>query len=405
MKHLKKELILPNGTRIENRIAKSAMSENLANKNNEPTLAIVKAYEKWSKSGTGLLITGNVMVDPRALGEPRNIVVEDRRNFDILQQWAATATGTGTHLWAQINHPGRQALEQINKHLVAPSAVPLKVAGRKNASKKIPKALTETEIYEIIQRYANTAAILKDAGFTGVQIHGAHGYLVNQFLSPLSNIRQDKWGGSIENRARFVLEILRSIRKTVGKDFPIGIKLNSADFQRGGFTEEESMEVVKMLSTEGIDLIEISGGNYEAPAMIGKESTQKREAYFMDYVEKAKLITDVPLILTGGFRTVSFMDEAVASNKLDMVGIARPFCVYPDLANDIFNGVRESFPIKIQTTGVGAIDQHMELIWYEAQIWRLSGGKQPKPELGAWSVFFKYMKFLIQQVSRKSKRG
>jgi 2,4-dienoyl-CoA reductase-like NADH-dependent reductase (Old Yellow Enzyme family) len=254
---LQQELLLPNGTLLPNRIAKSAMSENLSNKHHEPTQVLINAYKKWAQSGAGLLITGNIMIDSKALGEPRNVVVENRESLKLLKAWADSTKGTPTQLWAQINHPGRQAMEQINRELKAPSAVPLQLRGRKSATQKIPQALTEVEILEIIEAFGRTSLILKEAGFSGVQIHGAHGYLVSQFLSPHANIRTDQWGGNLANRSRFVVEVYRNIRKQVGPNFPIGIKLNSADFQQGGFSEEESMEVVKILSAEGIDLIEI----------------------------------------------------------------------------------------------------------------------------------------------------
>ena len=396
---LEEEMILPNGSTLKNRIAKSAMSENLSNKNNEPTPLLIEVYKKWAQSGAGLLITGNIMIDSKAIGEPRNVVVENRKNFEMLKEWAESVKGTNTHLWAQINHPGRQAMEPINRDLKAPSAVPLKSGGRKDGSKKIPIALNESQILAIIEAFGNTANILKDAGFSGVQIHGAHGYLVSQFLSPYSNIRSDKWGGSLENRARFVIEVYRKIRARVGKSFPIGIKLNSADFQKGGFSEEESMEVVKILSKEGIDLIEISGGTYEAPAMMGKrkKSTIKREVYFMDYIEKARKITTTPLMLTGGFRTTSIMKDAIASNQLDIIGIARPFTVYPNIGNEIFNKSRINFNTKIKKTGVKGIDGAMNIIWYESQIKRLGKGKVPKPDLNPWLVFIKYSWLILEK--------
>ena len=297
------------------------------------------------------------------------------------------------HLWTQINHPGRQAMEQINSELMAPSSIPLQFGGRKKVSKKIPKTLNESEILSIIEAFGYTAKILKKAGFTGVQIHGAHGYLVSQFLSPKTNIREDKWGGSIENRSRFVVEVLRKIREKVGAEYPIGIKLNSSDFQKGGFSEEESMKVIKILSEGGIDLIEISGGTYEAPAMMGKRnsSTEQREAYFIDYIEKARKITKTPLMLTGGFRTVSAMQEAILSDKLDIIGLARPFALYPNLANDIFNSLKNSFNAQIKKTGIKFIDASMNIIWYEAQIKRLGKGKKPNPNLNPWVVFIKYV--------------
>ena len=404
---LEEEMILPNGSTLKNRIAKSAMSENLSNKNNEPTPLLIEVYKKWAQSGAGLLITGNIMIDSKAIGEPRNVVVENRKNFEILKEWAESVNGTDTHLWAQINHPGRQAMEPINRDLRAPSAVPLKSGGRKDGSKKIPIALNESQILAIIEAFGNTANILKDAGFSGVQIHGAHGYLVSQFLSPYSNIRSDKWGGSLENRARFVIEVYRKIRARVGKSFPIGIKLNSADFQKGGFSEEESMEVVKILSKEGIDLIEISGGTYEAPAMMGKrkKSTIKREVYFMDYIEKARKITTTPLMLTGGFRTTSIMKDAIASNQLDIIGIARPFTVYPNIGNEIFNNSRINFNTKIKKTGVKGIDGAMNIIWYESQIKRLGKGKVPKPDLNPWLVFIKYSWLILEKKINKKRKS
>ncbi len=397
MTTLQDQLTLPNGTVLANRIAKSAMSENLSNKTHEPTLVLINAYKKWAKSGSGLLITGNVIIDSKALGEPMNVVVEDKRHFEKLQEWANAVQGTNTQLWAQINHPGRQAMDQINSVLKAPSAIPLKSKGRKKATTKIPEALTHEEIEDIIKRFGTTAAILKEAGFGGVQIHGAHGYLVSQFLSPYANVREDDWGGSLEKRARFVLEVYKEIRKQVGTDFPIGIKLNSADFQKGGFSEEDSMKVIELLSEAGIDLIEISGGTYEAPAMMmgnRKQSTKEREAYFIDYIEKARAITKTPLMLTGGFRTVSVMQEAIASEELDIVGLARPFTLFPNIGNEILEESRANFGVNINKTGVKGIDGMMNIIWYEAQIKRLGLGKKPNLKLSAWFVFFNYL-FLI----------
>ena len=407
MNALKDEMILPNGAILSNRIAKSAMSENLSNTYNEPTPTLINAYKVWSKSGAGLLITGNIMIDSNAIGEPRNVVVENRQNLKLLKEWAMSVEGSNTHLWAQINHPGRQAMELINSNLKAPSAIPLKSSGRKNATKKVPEVLTEKEILDIIEAFANTSIILKEAGFSGVQIHGAHGYLVSQFLSPYTNIREDKWGGSLENRSRFVVEVYRKIRAYVGDDFPIGIKLNSTDFQKGGFSEEESMEVVKILSKEGIDLIEISGGTYEAPAMMGKrkESTLKREAYFIDYIEKVRKITTTPLMLTGGFRTTSVMKDAVASNQLDIIGIARPFAVYPNIGNEILNESRLDFKTNIKKSGVKAINGMMNIIWYESQIKQLGQGKKPNPNLSPWSVFFNYLWLIIQHKLKGKKNN
>ena len=407
MKNIASSFTLPNGSVLKNRIAKSAMSENFGTRNQAPSKGLINAYKVWAKGNPGLLITGNVMVDRMALGEARNVVVEDYKDFELLKKWARSVEGTGVHLWPQINHPGRQAFAAINSEIVGPSAISLNLG---SASKmfKIPKALSDEEIWSIIKRFGNTARIMKEAGFTGCQIHGAHGYLVSQFLSPNSNVRSDQWGGSLSNRARFVLEVYREIRCQVGSDYPIAIKINSADFQRGGFSEEESLEVISFLDNEGIDLIEISGGTYERPAMINgdrKKSTISREAYFLDYIEKARKLITTPLMLTGGFRSVSVMEQALADGNLDVVGLARPFCLYPNLANQIFDGSVERFETPIPQIGIKFLDKlgGVELPWYELQIQRIGKWKSPKTNLLAILAFWFSLKSLFVKSFWKNK--
>jgi len=199
----------------------------------------------------------------------------------------------------QINHPGKQIPRFLSREPVAPSAIPLGRGLDKLFA--TPRELADSEIRDIISRFAFVAGKAQETGFSGVQIHGAHGCLVSQFLSPRHNKRTDEWGGSPENRRRFVLAVYQAIRDTVGPDFPVGIKLNSADFMKDGFSEEESMDVVRALSEAGIDLIEISGGTYEAPAMTGfkAKASNEREAYFLDYADAVRRHTDVPLMVTG----------------------------------------------------------------------------------------------------------
>lgn len=387
---LQEELILPCGAQLKNRLAKSAMSENMCPKNHSPTNQLILAYQQWANGGAGLIITGNIMVDRNAIAEPGNVLVDNKGNFALLKDWASVVKNTGLHIWPQINHPGRQALGFLNKEVVAPSAVSLNIKGMSAMFKK-PRALDDTEISAIIERFGNTASILQQAGFSGVQIHAAHGYLISQFLSPLTNQRKDQWGGSLQNRARFVVEIYRNIRQKTGLQFPIGIKINSADFQRGGFTEEESMEVVKILGAEGIDLIEISGGTYEKPAMTGfnrKQSTIEREAYFIDYVKKVRNLLSTPLMLTGGFRTVSTMENAIKEDALDIIGLARPFTLYPDLPHRIFEGALKSLSVPVPKTGISALDSsgYVDIKWHEMQIKRLGKGKKPKANLSAYAA-------------------
>jgi 2,4-dienoyl-CoA reductase-like NADH-dependent reductase (Old Yellow Enzyme family) len=391
---LSQTLTLPNGTTIKNRFAKSAMSEALGTTDNRVTKGLVRLYQRWAEGGTGLLITGNVMVDRRALGEPNNVVVEDERDLDLLTQWATAGTQNGTQLWMQINHPGKQSPKGLNVQNVSPSAIPF----QKELATffATPRELSHDEILDIISRFGRTAAIAKKAGFSGVQIHGAHGYLVSQFLSSRHNQRNDQWGGTPENRRRFVLAVYQEMRNKVGADFPIGIKLNSADFQKGGFTEEESLDVIRALSAVGIDLIEISGGTYEAPVMSGtkkmavKDSTRKREAYFLDFAEKARAAVTTPLILTGGFRTVAGMGDAISSGAVDMVGIARSLAIEPDAPKRLLAGQEARHAVKPIVTGIKMIDKVglMEVTWYSRQLRRMAEGLNPKPDESALTSFF-----------------
>ncbi|MBO0588014.1 NADH:flavin oxidoreductase/NADH oxidase family protein [Sporosarcina sp. E16_8] len=381
-------LQLPNGTIIKNRIFKSAMSEALGTAHQNPSESLVTLYKTWAEGGAGIVMTGNVMIDRNALGEPNNVAVEDERDLIMLMKWAKAGTENGTHLWMQLNHPGKQSPKMISKEPVAPSAVPL-TGGLKRFFNQ-PRALQVSEIKDLINRFGEAARIAKKAGFTGVQIHAAHGYLFNQFLSPYHNQRTDEWGGTLANRMRFLEETYKEIRKQVGRSFPIGIKLNSADFQKGGFTEDESMEVLQKMSEIGIDLIEISGGNYENPIMMGadvKETTKNREAYFIDYAKKAQELISTPLVVTGGFRSQKGMEEAIANGEIDMVGIARPFALVPDLANRIFNGSYETVHAKPIRTGIKQIDKSASLLeigWYEQQLARMGKSKSPNPDHNVW---------------------
>lgn len=381
---LAQPLTLANGVVIKNRIAKSAMSEALGTTDNRVTGKLPTLYSAWAAGGVGLVITGNVMIDRRALGEPNNVALEDERDLPLLEQWAKQGTANGTQLWMQLNHPGKQSPKLVSKHQpVAPSAIPL--APKFKSYFHDPRALSDAEIQDLIWRFANAARIAQKAGFTGVQIHGAHGYLVNQFLSPLHNQRSDQWGGTLENRTRFVLEVLRAIRRETGSGFPVAIKMNSADFQRGGFTEEESMLVAEMLADAGMDLIEISGGTYETPTMTGKDvkdSTKAREAYFLEYAEKVRARIKTPLMVTGGFRSAAGMADAVSSGATDMVGLARPLAVFPGLANDILQERLERCDIKPRNTGIRLVDDMamMELAWYAQQMERIAEGKPTRPD-------------------------
>jgi len=380
---------LPCGVEIPNRIAKSALSEGIAEPNGSPSTALFNLYERWGKGGAGILFSGNVMVDQAHLVNANVMIAEEENFIEAYTTLANKAQANGTHLWMQINHPGRQAPSYLDKAPISASNV-----GMPSKMYIQPRPLEEVEILDLIERYGNAALLAKKAGMKGAQIHGAHGYLVSQFLSPLTNLRTDKWGGSLENRARFVLEIYRNMREKVGPEFPLGIKINSADFQRGAFTEEESMEVIQMLDEAGMDLIEVSGGTYERAAMVGttqKESTKKREAYFMDFIVKVRSKIKSPLMLTGGFRTVDTMNKAIANGELDFVGLGRPFCVFPNVAKDLISGAMTDCTVPDLLTGVDKIDMTgmLQTPWHMFQLARMGKGLDPDPDMDVWMVYEK----------------
>ncbi|WP_353362564.1 NADH:flavin oxidoreductase/NADH oxidase family protein [Acidovorax sp. FG27] len=392
---LNQPLQLPNGSVLRNRLAKAAMSETLGTYDNRPTQELVRLYRRWAASGLGLIVTGNVMIDRRALGEPGNVVIEDDSDLPVLQQWAQAATDQGAAIWAQLNHPGKQSTKGLNAYNLAPSAVPFREDMA--AFFETPREATPAEMQDIIARFGRSAAICKQAGFSGVEIHGAHGYLVNQFLSPHHNRRTDEWGGSAEKRRRFVLAVYEEIRRQVGPDFAVAIKLNSADFQRGGFTEEESIETIHALVEAGIDLIEISGGTYEAPAMSGamqapkKASTASREAYFLAFAEKVRAAVAVPLMVTGGFRTVAGMNAALRAGALDVVGLARLLAIDPDAPAALLQGRDSDQQVRPIRTGLKAVDRMgiMEVLWYTRQLKRIAKGQAPRPDESGLAAFLK----------------
>lgn len=327
-------LVLPCGVTLRNRFAKAPMSEERADPDGRPNRNLIEMYRAWSKGGFGLNITGNFMVDGRWLVAPGNVVCEKERDLQALRLWSTAAQEHGTACWVQICHPGRQT---SSPHPVAPSAVPLPWGPP-------VVALQHDEILNVIDRFVQTAKIVQKAGFEGVQIHCAHGYLLSQFLSPLVNQREDQWGGCLENRARISLEILRQTRAAVGPKYPIGVKINSADFQRGGFEEGEAMEFVQMLEENGCDLIEVSGGTYEKLAMTDgqdgreeKQSTREREAYFLDFSKQLVQHTTIPVMCTGGWRSRHAMLTALQNKETHLIGIGRP-AIEADLPNKLLNG-------------------------------------------------------------------
>jgi 2,4-dienoyl-CoA reductase-like NADH-dependent reductase (Old Yellow Enzyme family) len=377
-------LSLPCGAVLPNRLAKSALSEQLGERDHGPGDRLVRLYERWGQGGLGLIATGNVMVDGRALGEPANVVVEDDRHHEQIALWAKAAQAGGATAIVQVNHPGRQSPRSLSPNPVAPSPVALQ--GMFGAFAK-PRALSVQEIEDLVRRYARTAKVVTDAGFDGVQLHGAHGYLISQFLSPLVNKRDDEYGGDAARRRRFLLELVAATRAEIGRDRILSVKLNSADFQKGGFSEDESILVAQALKEAGVDLLEISGGTYEKAVMMGitqRESSRKREAYFLEFAEKLREAVDIPLWVTGGFRTRDGMEDALASGAVDVIGLGRPLAVEPDFPRRLLAGETDRISsLTSKRVGLRKLDGMAETVWYTTQLWRMGDGKDPATERAA----------------------
>jgi 2,4-dienoyl-CoA reductase-like NADH-dependent reductase (Old Yellow Enzyme family) len=372
------------GAKLPHRLVKAALSEQLADRRNAPSPELIELYRTWAGGGAGVLLTGNVQVDITALGEPRNVALPETPDPATYRPWARAVDGTGAQLWVQLNHPGRQSPRFLSRRPVAPSAVPFGDRGVRSVF-ATPRALTSTEVEGVIERFALGARTFADAGFAGVQVHAAHGYLASQFLSPLTNLRTDEWGGDPVRRRRFLLELVRRTRTAIGDAVPLSVKLNSADFQRGGFSEEESLAVVRELGEAGIDLLEISGGTYEQAAMMGSAgaSTRGREAYFLEYARRARQVTDVALMVTGGFSTPAGMTDALRSGALDVIGLGRPMIVAPDLARRLLAGEDVRAERLSPKVGIKLADSWLQLQWHTQQMHRVAAGKPVDRRRGA----------------------
>ena len=412
---LDKPLTLPNGVTLKNRIAKAAMTEGLGDAHNRATERHAMIYRRWAEGGAGMLLTGNVMVDQRYLERPGNVVIDGPQSDEHLtrlRQWSTAARQGGADIWMQISHAGRQSPKIVATEPVAPSAIELGLPGGTFAK---PRALNPMEIEAVIQKFVYAASIAKQAGFTGVQIHAAHGYLISEFLNPLVNKRDDEWGGDLGNRARLLMRVVTEVRAHVGSGFPISVKLNSSDFQKGGFGPEDSLQVAEWLNDAEIDLLEISGGSYEQPAMMDidgtearyegakRESTRAREAYFLTYAEEIRKVAKMPLMVTGGFRSAAGMEDAISSGACDVCGIARPLCVDPAVPAKLMSGEMETAPSWEKQLRIGpgifgpnskvdlikALNGFSVMAFFYENIYRLADGLDAKTRMALLPAFIK----------------
>lgn len=340
---IEQTLKLPNGSLLRNRIVKSAMSEALGDELNNPTEGLINLFGRWSKGGVGLLITGNTPVDRWHLEHAGNFVLDEFSDMDQVARLAAAGKSGGALILAQLAHAGRQTPQAINPQPLSMSELRLYLPGYGK-----PKLATDSDLEGVIAQFTKSAALAKAAGFDGVEIHAAHGYLLSSSLSPRINTRDDHWGGTLENRARLVLSVVKAVRAEVGNGFIIATKLNSSDFQKGGFSHQDSIEVAKMLQNEGIDFLEISGGNFETPVAYQHTAKKKhsiaREAYFLDYAKDIKASLKIPVMVTGGFRSASVMNDALTQGATDLIGMGRPFIIDPEFPAKLLSGAIDIAP-------------------------------------------------------------
>ena len=289
----------------------------------------MRLYERWAEGGAALSIIGEVQGDPRYPERPGNLVLGAHTDQQAIESLVSRATIDGAHLWPQLGHAGALSHLPISQPK-GPSA--LDVEGLQCAG------MATGEIQELPAMYARTAACARNAGFSGVHVHAGHGFLLSQFLSPLFNRRDDGYGGSIEARCRIVVEVLDAVRRAVGPSFPVGIKINSTDNLEGGLTGDDALEVVRLLDRTSVDLIDISGGTYFPGARASSDGSSDGEPYFLEFAKRARGVTDVPLMLTGGFRRRTQAVDAVASGTVDMVSLARAMILNPRLAEVWLSG-------------------------------------------------------------------
>ncbi|MGI9416935.1 MAG: oxidoreductase [Geminicoccaceae bacterium] len=320
---LGKPLDLPCGVRLKNRLVKSAMSDSLGDGVGNPTEAQMRLYERWAEGGAALSLIGEVQGTPHYPEKPGNLVLAPDADMHAMQALAKRGSAGGAHIWPQLGHAGALAHLPISRPK-GPS--PLDVEGLRC------DGMSSEDIHELPDIYARTAALAKEAGFGGVQIHAGHGFLLSQFLSPLFNRRTDAYGGPIKGRFRIIGEVIDAVRQAVGASFPVGIKINATDKLVGGLTEDDALAVVRRLDQTSIDLIDVSGGTYFPGAASSSDGTSSSGPYFIDFARRAKEVTSVPIMLTGGFQTRDQAAAALENGCADAISLARAMALAPSLA-------------------------------------------------------------------------
>ncbi|MEP5153165.1 NADH:flavin oxidoreductase/NADH oxidase family protein [Planktotalea sp.] len=356
-------LYLPCGVTLKNRLIKSAMSDSLGDGTGHPSQEQINLYQSWALGGAALSIVGEVQCTSGFAEKPGNLVLNDASDLDRFRQLAQGGQRNGCLMMLQLGHAGALSYAPTSDPK-GPSALDL--------PELTCKELTLDEIHALPQEFARTAALAKEAGFGGVQVHAAHGFLLSQFLSPLFNHREDDFGGAVENRMRLLLQVIDAVRTAVGPRFVIAVKLNSSDQLEGGLSEEDALEVVKALDQTTVDLIDVSGGTYFPGAKSASDSAGGGP-YFLSFAKRARMMTRKPLMLTGGFKTLQQAKHALADDAVDAIGLARALVLEPRLPDLWRNDVcpEPQFP-RFSQAPEGGITA-----WYTMQLTRIGEGSAP----------------------------
>jgi 2,4-dienoyl-CoA reductase-like NADH-dependent reductase (Old Yellow Enzyme family) len=315
-----------NEMQLSNRFVRSATWEGMAAEDGSCTPDFKALYTELAKGGVGLIITSHTFVRPDGKGSPRQLGLHKDELIPGLQDLTRAIHQHGSRVAVELSHAGILTSEQLT------GEAPMVVSAVEDFSRGPGRELTVEDIQQLAVAFAGAAGRAKEAGFDAIQIHAAHGFLMSQFLSPAFNKRNDDYGGRIENRARALLEVLEKIRSSVGRDFPVLVKLNSEDFIDGGLTLEDSVRVGQMLQEEGIDAIEISGGTIVTGDHCQTDiDSQEKEAYWREAAKVFKEKLQVPLILVGGVRSFKVAEQLVDQGYADYISMSRPFIREPGL--------------------------------------------------------------------------
>ncbi|MEM6741290.1 MAG: tRNA-dihydrouridine synthase [Pseudomonadota bacterium] len=359
-------LTLPNGAILKNRMIKSAMSDSLGDGYGNPTSAQVEAYGTWARGGVAASIIGEVQANARYPEKPGNLVLDAASDFALFRELTSSGRANGSAIWAQLGHAGALTPPWLGVPR-GPSRLDLPGLSCLEMSLEEIKAVPDT--------LAEAAALAEKVGFSGVQIHAAHGFLLSQFLSPLFNRRQDAYGGGLLGRARFLLEVVEAVRGRVSPCFTVTLKLNATDQLDGGLSEDDSLRVIAALDRTGLDLIDISGGTY-FPGAPSSSDRKSSGPYFLDFAREARRVTDLPLMVTGGFKRRASAEAAIRSGDVDAVGLARALVLNPALPSQWEAGGSDTaFPTFAQAPAGGIT------AWYTLAIETIVSLNETAPDM------------------------